>query len=386
LLAAAAGLATAAVAALAATVPAAAQGSPGMVEHWGAFGTGGSRLDTQFSPVALDLPAPAVQVASSNSSQYALLSNGTVYAWGIGTNGELGDGLTVNSFTTPVQVQFPAGVTIAALPTDAMPYDTAFAVDTDGNVWGWGLNEDGELCLGNTTQYTTPVQLPLTGVTTLAGAAQHATYDASGTVYSCGNNKYGELGDGSTASSTTPVPVTALAGQTVTSLVASWGDTGALLSGGEYLDWGYDGSGQLGDGSLGQSSDVPVQVTLPGPVTSVAQGGSVAGNGQTLAILSGGSLYAWGNDSSYQLGDGRKASEASPEQIPEPTGVMYQALATGGATSYAIATTGEVYAWGASSAGQVGDGRKNVAEKPVKVEPGATMISATAADVVAGAG
>ena len=88
----------------------------------------------------MTLPGKVAEVATSNSTEYALLTNGTVYAWGQGDHGELGDGATTNSFTTAVQVEFPAGVTIASLPTDAMPYDTALAVDTNGNVWGWGRN------------------------------------------------------------------------------------------------------------------------------------------------------------------------------------------------------------------------------------------------------
>jgi alpha-tubulin suppressor-like RCC1 family protein len=388
LLTAGAALGAAAVTVLAATTPAFAQGGT-TAEHWGAFNKGKTAYDTKLTPTAMDLPAPVEQVASSNSTQYALLTNGQVWAWGIGTSGELGDGGTKNSFTDPVQVAFPPGVTIASLPTDAMPYLSAFAIDTNGNVWAWGYNNGGEFCLGNTHRQLTPVELPFTDVTALAGAGSHATYDAGGTLYACGNNQYGELGDGSTQTSTTPVEVTALAGQTVTSLVASWADSGALLSNGDYYDWGFDDQGELGNGTTFKASDVPVQVSLPGPVAQVAQGGSDDGNGQTLVMLSSGSLYAWGCDSMYQLGDGQTTNEKSPEQIFAPSGVTYQTLASGGSTSYAITTTGAVYAWGANSTGQVGNGQRTPAQTPVEVwppagQPGATSISATAADAVIG--
>jgi alpha-tubulin suppressor-like RCC1 family protein len=386
LLTAGAALGAAAVTVLATTASASAQPPGGTAEHWGAFNKGKTAYDTRLAPTAVSLPGPVAQVASSNSTQYALLTNGQVWAWGIGTSGELGDGGTKNSFTTPVQVTFPPGVSIASLPTDAMPYLSAFAVDTNGNVWAWGYNNGGEFCLGNTHRQLKPVELPFTDVTALAGAGSHASYDAGGTVYSCGDNSYGELGDGSTQSSTTPVQVSALAGQTVTSLVASWGDTGALLADGDYYDWGFNAAGQLGDGLVHKNSDVPVQVNLPGSVTQVTQGGSDDGNGQTLVMLSGGSLYAWGCDSMYQLGDGQTANEKSPEQIFAPAGVTYQTLASGGSTSYAISTTGGVYAWGANSVGQVGNGQRTPAQTPVEVESGATAISATAGDVVVAEG
>jgi alpha-tubulin suppressor-like RCC1 family protein len=360
----------------------------GTIERWGSYWSSYGTVGL-FRPVVLRLPAPVAEVSSSNSTQYALLTNGTVYAFGLGTDGELGNGGTANSLNVPVQVKFPAGVKIAFIPTDVMPYDSAFAVDTSGQVWAWGANGGGEFCLGNQRRYTTPVRLPFTHVSTLAGAAGHATYDAGGTVYSCGDNQYGELGDGNTQHSTTPVKVTGLGGQPVTSLVASWGNTGAVLSDGAYLDWGYNAAGQLGDGNIGTSSDVPVRVPLPGPVTQAAQGGSVAGNGQTLVLLSDGSLYAWGNDAYYQLGDGTRASEDRPEKILPPAGVTYRTLATGGNTSYAISTAGKIYAWGNGVVGQVGDGNSATAEQPVAVGSRATTISSTADDVVvslAGAG
>src|SRR5262249_44534532 len=95
-----------------------------MVKHWGSF-FGGSPGDfgTRLSPVPLALPGKVVSVGTSNSTQYALLANGAVYAWGLGTQGQLGDGQLRNSFGTPVRVRFPAGVRIAWLPDDAMPYD-----------------------------------------------------------------------------------------------------------------------------------------------------------------------------------------------------------------------------------------------------------------------
>jgi alpha-tubulin suppressor-like RCC1 family protein len=372
-----------AVACLATTGAPARAASGGTAEHWGAYGTSGKQYDILLSPTAISLPAPAVQIASSNSTEYALLGNGAVYAWGLGTHGQLGNGQAKSSPSTAVKVKFPSGVKIAFLPADVMPYDTAFAVDTTGQAWGWGDNADGDLCLGNTQQYTTPVKLPFTGVATLDGGADHASYDDDGTLYSCGDNTYGELGNGTTASSTTPVRVSGLSGASVAQLVGSWGNEGALLASGKYYDWGYDGAGQLGNGTTGTSSDVPVQVPLPAAVSLAAQGGSEAANGQTIVLLVNGSLYAWGDDTDYQLGDGKTANEPSPEPVTPPSGVTYQALASGGFTSYGISAAGEVYAWGGSSEGQVGDGKKTTAKTPVAVLAGATQISATNTDVVA---
>jgi alpha-tubulin suppressor-like RCC1 family protein len=367
---------------VAAAGPASAKtGSTNQVDHWGRFFGNHSKRDSDQlnSPTALSFRYPIKQVGSSNSSQYALLTNGTVWAWGQGTNGQLGNGHSANSFTKPVKVRFPAGVKIAFIATDAMPYDTGLAVDTQGQAWGWGINSHGQLCLGNTTTYNTPQKLPFSDVTTLAGANGHAVYDADGTVYTCGSGPYGPT-------THTPVKVKNLpAGVKVTALVSGYGNDGALLANGDYYDWGTNTQGQLGTGP-GKGSTSPVQVTLPGPAAQVTLGGSTPKNGQTFVMLSDGSIYAWGSGTYYQLGNGQAKNEPTPILITPPTGVTYVTLATGGATSYGITTSGDVYSWGNGNVGQIGNNKTKTASEPVKVESGQSLISTTANDVVTAAG
>ena len=355
------------------------------VKHWGTFFGGTNTLkpeDMTTSPASVRLPGRVAEVASSNSSEYALLTNGSVYAWGLGNAGQLGDGATKNSFTKPVRVRFPARVKIASLPIDVMPFDTGLAVDTKGHVWGWGDNQGGELCLGNHQKHLTPVRLPFSHVTAVAGAFDHALYDARGQVWACGLNSLGELGDRTTKPSSVPVKVKGLGPSAhVVSLVAAFANSGALLADGRYLDWGTNGEGQLGIGTR-KPSDVPVTVPLPARVRQVSQGGSAPGNGQTLTLLTNGDLYAWGADGQGQLGDGKTAAQSSPERITPPSGVTYRALATSGGTSYGISKRGKVYAWGGGKEGQIGNGTTESSFTPVKVGSGATGISATADDVV----
>jgi alpha-tubulin suppressor-like RCC1 family protein len=353
-----------------------------VAKHWGSFfGNTNGDVDTHWWPATVHLTGRIAQVASSNSTEYALLTNGRLYAWGLGSQGELGDGGRGNSFEKPVRVRFPAGVKIASLPADAMPYDTGLALDTRGRAWGWGSNAGGSLCLGATRTFFTPVELPLRDVTTLAGASTHTLFDAGGTVYSCGANLSGDLGDGTTANSTTPAEVVGLGGRAVVQLVASFANSGALLSDGTYYDWGYDGAGQLGDGRISQQSDVPVRVRLPRRVRQVALGGSIWDNGQTLVLLHNYAVWAWGNDRAGQLGNQAERSEPSPVRIYPPRGVTYSSLATGATTSYAI-SAGRVYAWGLSDFGQIGDGSSATSLTPILITSRAVRISATADNIV----
>ena len=367
--------------------PASAAGGTSAALHWGTFfGTTGGLQDTLTAPVAVTLPGIVAQVGSSNSTQYALLTNGSLYAWGLGNVGQLGDGSTKNSFSTPVRVQFPAGVKIAWIPTDAMPYDTGLAVDTTGHAWGWGENGYGDLCLGTSTAHLIPVRLPFGLISAVTGASNHALFDSGGTLYACGQNLDGDLGDGIAAGTTRPVRVTGLPGYAVTALVASFANSGALLANGQYYDWGYNAAGQLGDGQVGPSSDVPVPVTLPRPVRQVALGGSLWNNGQTLVVLSNGAVWAWGNDEFCQLGTGVFGEQAHPVRVYPPAGVSYQSIATGSATAYAISTAGSVYAWGVSHVGQVGNGGTQTVCTPVRIASHAAQISSTADDAVISVG
>ena len=349
------------------------------------FGVVGNR--GALTQLELDRPTPVpgisgrvIQIATSNSDGYARTSNGAVWAWGVASYGELGNGTQPAYSTRAVEVDFPAGVSIVAL-ANPMPFDGALAIDSQGHVWGWGLNALGDLCLSGLTELK-PEELPLSKVTLVSGARTHSLFASGGTVYACGDGQYGVLGTGSTTSSATPVPVVGLPSTArVTALASSWEGSGALLSNGAYYDWGYNADGQLGNGTT-TDSDVPVPVALPGAAREVFQGGSGPKNGQTLAILAKGSVWAWGDNDRGQLGDGKRVSSDVPLRVAVPRGVSFVKVSSGGYASYAIDRSGRLFAWGDNKSGQLGTGRTPlVATKPVNVGIRLTQISSTAQNV-----
>jgi alpha-tubulin suppressor-like RCC1 family protein len=352
------------------------------VYRWGVPGTLGpvTQLERGTPTVVPGVKGTVVQIATSNSDSYALTSSGTVWAWGVGNYGELGDGMTTRYVTRAVQVSFPAGVRIVALP-NPMPFDGALAIDSHGHAWGWGLDASGDLCLSGLVELR-PRQITLRDVTLATGAKTHSLFDSDGTVYACGSGQGGVLGDGSTANSPKPTAVTGLPrGARVTALTSSWEGSGALLGNGAYYDWGYNAAGQLGDGTAA-NSDVPVRVTLPAAVRQVFQGGSGRGNGQTIAILADGSVWAWGSNGTGQLGDGTTASSEVPVRVHVPTGVTFVKVNSGGAASYAIDSTGKLWTWGRNTNGQLGTGSSARFEThPVDVGIGLAQVSSTASNV-----
>jgi alpha-tubulin suppressor-like RCC1 family protein len=350
----------------------------GAVYAWGTYSWGTSlTMPVGDTPTAIAVPSGHVtQVAASNSAAYALTSGGAVYAWGDNTFGEFGNGTTGPGGLSPEMVDFPAGVTIAALAPDTSPFSSAVAIDTTGHAWVWGF-AGASACQGAATQskYLTPVEVPLSNVTQAAGALSHALYLSNGTLYACGRSEYGDLGDGSTM--TKDVPVKVRVPGRVQWIGASWHDSAALTSRG-YFDWGYNAAGQLGDGTT-TDSDLPVRIELPSPVKMAAIGGSESDNGQTILLLKDGQVMVWGNGTYGQLGNGAgDAVGPIPFAVPARPSV----IASGGGTLYLV-IAGNLYSIGENDGGQAGSGTSGSSvTRLTEIQAGVKSVAATALDAV----
>jgi len=335
-----------------------------------------------FGPSPVDgIPGTIVQISTSNSASYALTKTGEVWAWGVGRGDALGNGTHPKSTTKPVRVKFPAGVKVASLPSP-MPFDTGMAIDRNGNIWGWGADVEDSLCMPG-GHLDVPKKLPLSHVTQASGAGGHGLYVSDGKLYACGGNTAGELGDGSTtAISTRPVAVAGLPSEPIRAIGSSWENSGALMADGSYYDWGYNQAGQLGNGTT-TNSDTPVRVDLPTKAEQVSLGGSSGENGQTVAILTDGSVWAWGQGGTGQIGDGKVKNSTAPTRVDVPSGVSFDRVISGGSTVYGIDSSGAVWAWGQNNVGQLGFGAASaLTDRPSKVGIDLSCVSSTAANVV----
>ncbi len=242
----------------------------------------------------------------------------------------------------------------------------AVAATPSGAAYAWGNNDGGQL--GNGTMNTTnnptpePVALP-SGVTVTAVAAgkvHSLAIGSDGNVYSWGYNGFGQLGDGTTFDSSTPLAITLASGVTATAIAAGSYHSLAIGSNGTVYTWGSNSSGQLGNGTTNES-DSPAAITLASGVTATAVAG---GGAYSLAIGSNGKVYAWGFNSDGQLGNGTTTSSSTPVAITLASGVTATAVAAGYAHSLAIGSNGRIYAWGSNSAGQLGNGMSNTSPNP----------------------
>ncbi|MBE1603927.1 Ig-like domain repeat protein [Actinopolymorpha pittospori] len=285
-------------------------------------------------------------------------------AWGYNTAGQLGDGTTTNR-TTPVETALPEGVTVTQISAGDRH---GLALTSDGRVLAWGSNSNGQLGDGTTTNRTTPVEVALPeGVTVTqvsAGSFHSLAVTSDGRVLAWGSNVYGQLGDGTTTNRTTTVEVALPEGVTVTQVSAGSFHSLAVTSDGRVLAWGYNGRGELGDGTTTDRT-TPVEVALPEGVTVTQVSAGV--NEFSLAVTSEGRVLAWGHNGYGPLGDGTTTDRATPVETALPEGVTVTQVSAGFDHSIAVTSDGRVLAWGGNHYGQLGDGTTTDRTTPVEV-------------------
>ena len=266
-------------------------------------------------PATLPAGTKVTAVAAGCHHSLAVTSAGQVLAWGDNANGELGDGDTTES-DVPVEVKLPSGTKVTAVAGGCFH---SLALTSAGQVLAWGDNAYGELGDGKTTQSDLPVKVKLPAgsrVTAVSGGGHHGlALTSTGQVLAWGDNATGQLGDGKTTQSDLPVKVKLPAGSRVTAVSGGAHHSLALTFTGQVLAWGENG-GQLGDGNTTQS-DVPVTAKLPSGTKATA----IAGGGHhSLALTSTGQVLAWGYNSSGELGDGKNTSSDVPVKVRPPKG------------------------------------------------------------------
>jgi alpha-tubulin suppressor-like RCC1 family protein len=284
---------------------------------------------------------------------------GNGWAWGLNSDGELGNGTVTpySGLSTPVQA-----ANLSNVVSVAGGDQHSLAVRSDGTVWAWGNNGWGQLGNGTYTRSLTPTQVSgLTNVTAIAAGSLHnLALKADGTVWAWGFNYFGQVRigpSGNRGNVLSPVPVAGLTGITA---VAAGGDTSfALKSDGTVWAWGYDGQGQLGNGTSNERPhSTPTKVKNLS--TAVAIG---AGVSHGLAALANGGVEAWGDNQVNELG-ATTTTKCSVYRTPCSTvpvavaGLTRVTAVDGGyGNSLALKSDGTAWGWGSDGYGELGNGR-----------------------------
>jgi alpha-tubulin suppressor-like RCC1 family protein len=295
-------------------------------------------------------------IAAGRKHTLALKSDGTLLAGGSGGNGQIGDG------TTHLHTNLVSVLGVSNVVGMAAGQLFSYAWESDGTAWAlaWGDNRSGQLGNGTTLhQQTNAIQISnLLSVVGMAGGGRHGlAVESDGTVWGWGDNGDGQLGDGTWNNQRlTPIQVTNL----TSAIAVAAGHTFslALESNGTVWAWGCDNSGQLGYGKKGRQT-IPVMVTGLTNVTAIA-----AGNYQGLA-LSNGMVWTWGGNyyGGYRLGPW--SMNTTPVPVANLSSVV--AIAEGSYHGLALKFDGTVWAWGYNAHGQLGNCTTNDSIQPVQV-------------------
>jgi alpha-tubulin suppressor-like RCC1 family protein len=318
-------------------------------------------------PVTIDLPGKVLQVAMGDTTQYALLEDGTVVAWGTNDEGQLGNGPMgatgelgryPKPSITPVRVTGLTNVIQIEAGTKH-----AVALRKDGTVWAWGTRDDGAIGDGRPKTLRPVMAIGPTQVTGLQGITQIAAtrfhnlaLRADGKVMAWGLNHDGQLGNGTRDNGWTPAEVSGLDRiVAITAGVASFAGnsfSGAVRGDGSVWTWGSGVSGVMGNGTENPSPDGPGgRNLLPLQVKGLANVKSLSlGFGHAAALLRDGTLRMWGHGGFGQIGVGT-SNEYYPTPVPVKgiTGVSAVYLAS--MRSFAVRTDGTLWIWGYGSTG-----------------------------------
>lgn len=320
----------------------------GKVWAWGANANGqlgDGAVVARSTPVAVSNLTDVVAIAAGRSHSIALRADGTVWAWGSNASGELGDG-TTSPRLRPVQV---SGLTdVVAIAAGGLRFN--LALKGNGTVFAWGENSSGQLGDGTHTPRLRPVVVPgLAHVREISAGKAHAlALLEDGTIRSWGSNSFGQLGDGSQQPRERPVEVKGAVG-IVAVTAGTLSHSLALKRAGTVLGWGNNFAGQL-------AGDVALYRLVPTVIPGLAGIAEIfAGSSHSLARGRDGTMWVWGANNASQLALNLVADHVKPTH-PDfwPAGIT--AISVAGNQTVALGSDGRVLSLGSNYFGQFGDG------------------------------
>jgi alpha-tubulin suppressor-like RCC1 family protein len=269
---------------------------------------------------------------------------------------------------------------------------------TNGNLYSWGRNTNGQLGAGDYITYSTPTLVNSTYINTqiiaiAAGGNHSVALTVDGRVFSWGSNIYGQLGTGDTSgiSQYNPIPTNTLGSllsKMVLAITAGWEHTLVLTADNLLVSWGRNDWGQTGSGDY-SNHFTPVFVNMNGTLLNKNIATISANSHYSMVLTSDNQLFSWGWNLFGQLGCGDLFNKISPVAV-YMGGVLLNkqvsAIATGSYHAVALITSGTVYTWGYNGQGQLGNGDTSGSNQslPVSVSTSGILNSKVITNIAAG--
>lgn len=310
----------------------------------------------------------------------AIKKDGTLWAWGDNTYHELGDA-DASGLSSSSPVQIGTGHTWSYCSAGFL---TSGAIATDGTLWMWGGDGDGQLGNGSSVPNSysnVPIQVGSDNHwAKLSVSSRSSTYchvlaiKSDGTLWAWGNDGNGEVGVG-TQNDVYSTPQKIGTGTNWAQISTGHNHSAAIKSDGTLWIWGGNGNGELGMPAVSISQLTPVQLE------SDTWKAISAGSGYTVGIHSDGSLWAWGINDHGQLGDGTTTNRSQPVRIG--TANDWVGISAGSDHTLAIKTNGTLWAWGDNENGEVGNNNSGTGvmqTSPIKIGTDTSWASVVAGD------
>jgi alpha-tubulin suppressor-like RCC1 family protein len=305
------------------------------------------------------------QVSAGSAHTAAIKTDGTLWTWSLGSQGRLGTN-DITTRSTPVTT-FAGGTNWKQVSSGG---SHTTAIKTDGTLWTWGSGGAGPLGTNDLTNRNTPVTTFAGGTDwkqVIAGPSHTAAIKTDGTLWTWGSGSDGRLGTNDTTTRSTPV--TTFAGGTDWKQVSGAEHTAAIKTDGTLWTWGLNEDGELGTNDITLNRSTPVTTFAGG--TNWKQV-STSRNG-TQAIKTDGTLWVWGDGSSGQLGNRNTTDRSTP--VTTFAGGTNWKQVSGSSFGYSVAaikTDGTLWAWGSNSSGQLGTNNTSIRSTPVTTFAGGT--------------
>ena len=275
------------------------------------------------------------------------------YSWGRNQSGRLGQNNTTD-VSSPIQIPGTSWSSISG------GINHSLAKKTDGTLWSWGLNNSGQLGQNNQTSFSSPVQIPGTTWNSIDINNYSLATKTDNTLWAWGSGSSGSLGQNTTTDVSSPVQIP---GTSWSSISAGYSFVLAKKTDGTLWTWGSNGYGQLGKSDrISRSS--PIQI--PGTTWSSISGG----NNSSLATKTDGTLWSWGSNDVGQLGQNNRTHCSSPVQVPGTTWSLVK-TASGERYTLATKTDGTLWSWGINQYGELGQNTTTYVSSPIQI-PGTT--------------